>query len=124
MITRADSYLWAIRMYKSRMLASEAIKGGKVKLNDSKFKPSHPVKIGEIFSLTIGDTKKIIEVLSLTEKRGSFEIAKTHYIDKSPPPEKNKKLPSSFFKTNIKRDKGSGRPTKKERRDMNDFGWE
>jgi ribosome-associated heat shock protein Hsp15 len=124
MEVRADTYLWAIRMYRSRSLAAEAIKGGKAKLNDANFKPSHIVKIGERYILSIGQTKKIIEVSALTEKRGNFETARKHYIDHSPPPEKKDSLPSIFFKVNIKREKGSGRPTKKERRDMNDFGWE
>lgn len=111
-------------MYKSRTLASEAIKGGKVKLNDESFKPSHLVKEGERYTMTIGSSKKIIEVTSLIDKRGSFEIAKQHYTDHSPPPEKNDHLPSVFFKVNVKREKGAGRPTKKDRRDLNDFGWE
>ncbi len=123
METRADTYLWAIRMYKSRTLAGDAIKGGKVKLNGSNFKPSHAVKIGEIYTMSIGDTKKIIEVVSLIDKRGSYEIAKQHYIDKTEPKIKLEKLPSAFFKVNIKRDKGEGRPTKKDRRDLSDFGW-
>lgn len=123
MEVRADTYLWAIRMYKSRTLASDAIKGGKVKLGDQTFKPSHVVKTGERYTLSIGYDKKIIEVTELIEKRQSFEIAQKHYVDHSPPPEKKGEvLPSAFFKVNIKRERGSGRPTKKDRRDMNDFG--
>ena len=118
---RADTYLWAVRMYKSRTLAGEAIRSGKVKLNGDNFKPSHAVKVGEIYTLSIGHQKKIIEVVALTEKRGSFEIAKKHYADKSPPPEKNEHLPSVFFRSGVSRDKGSGRPTKKDRRDMENF---
>jgi len=117
-------------MYKSRTLAAVAIKGGKVKLNlnteqesNVNFKPSHAVKIGERFILTIGTSKKIIEVTALTDKRGSFDFAKTHYTDHSPPPEKKESFPSVFFKVNVKREKGAGCPTKKDRRDMNDFGW-
>ncbi len=123
MEVRADMYLWAIRMYKSRTIAATAIKGGKVKMNDENLKPSHVVKIGERFTLTIGTTKKIIEVTALTDIRGSFEVAKTHYADHSPPPEKKESFSSVFFKVNVKREKGAGRPTKKDRRDMNDFGW-
>jgi ribosome-associated heat shock protein Hsp15 len=108
-------------MYKSRTLASEAIKGGKVKLNNENFKPSHFVKVGETYSMSIGYTKKIIEVVSLIEKRGSFEIAKQHYLDKSPAPEKNEILPSVFFKPTVKRERGLGRPTKKDRRDQEGF---
>lgn len=108
-------------MYKSRTLASDAIKGGKVKLNGKNFKPSHPIKIGERYTMSIGSVKKIIEVTALIEKRQSFEIALKHYTDHSPVPEKGDYLPSAFFKVNIKRDKGSGRPTKKDRRDQEDF---
>ena len=123
MEVRADTYLWAVRMYKSRTLASEAIKGGKVKLNDEHFKPSHVVRIGERYSMSIGYDKKIIEITALIEKRQSFEIAQQHYIDHSPLVEKKGEvLPSAFFKVNIKRERGSGRPTKKDRRDMDSFG--
>ncbi len=122
MEVRADTWLWAIRMYKSRTLASEAIKGGKVKLNGQNFKASHIIKIGETFTLSIGSNKKIVEVLALIDKRGSFELALKHYIDHSPKPDKNEILPSAFFKVNIQRDKGSGRPTKKDRRDIEGMG--
>lgn len=121
MEVRADTWLWAVRMYKSRTLASEAVKGGKVKLNDKAFKPSHLVKVGEYYTLTIGITKKIIEVKQLLEKRGSFEMAQQHYIDHSPPPEKTEILSSVFYQSNVKRKKGLGRPTKKNRRDLESF---
>lgn len=121
MEVRADTYLWAVRMYKSRTLASEAIKGGKVKLNGDNFKPSHVVKIGERYTMSIGGNKKIIEVTALLEKRQSFEVAQKHYTDHSPPPEKQESLPSVFFKTNVRREKGLGRPTKKDRRDIEGF---
>lgn len=108
-------------MYKSRTLASEAIKAGKVKLDGDNFKPSHAVKIGERYTMAIGHNKKIIEVTALTARRQSFEIAQKHYTDHSPPAEKSEVLPSAFY-VNIKRDKGSGRPTKKDRRDLDNFG--
>jgi ribosome-associated heat shock protein Hsp15 len=120
MEVRADTYLWAVRMYKSRTLASEAIKGGKVKLNDENFKASHVVKIGERYTMMISSVKKIIEVSGLIEKRQSFDIAKQHYIDHSPPVEKKEVFPSVFIST-VKRDRGSGRPTKKDRRDIDNF---
>ncbi len=108
-------------MYKSRTLASEAIKGGKVKLNGENIKPAHIVKVGETYTLNISSTKKIIEVTGLVEKRGSFDVARTYYKDHSPPAEKADHLPSVFFKSNVRRDKGLGRPTKKDRRDQQDF---
>jgi ribosome-associated heat shock protein Hsp15 len=122
---RVDTYLWAIRIFKSRSLTSDAIKGGKVKLNDSNIKPSHIVKTGEIYTITISsDHKKIIEVTALTDKRGNFETAKKYYKDLSPPMEKKDKQEKAFFTMNIKQEKGSGRPTKKDRRKLRkDGGW-
>jgi len=75
------------------------------------------------FAKRTNDSKKIIEVLGLTDQRGNFETAKKFYADHSPPQEKNEKLPAAFFQVNIKRDKGSGRPTKKDRRDLDEFDW-
>ncbi|MES2132091.1 MAG: S4 domain-containing protein [Bacteroidota bacterium] len=119
---RLDSYLWAIRMYKSRSLASEAIKSNKVKLDDVLVKPAHIVKIGERYTLSMPQgVKKIIEVSGLIEKRQSFEVAIKNYIDHSPPVEKTEKLGSVFMMPNMQRERGAGRPTKKDRRDMTDF---
>ena len=109
-------------MYKSRTLAGEAIRSGKVRINGESFKASHFVKVGESYTLSIGHQKKIIEVSGLVAKRGSFEQAQKFYIDRSPPPEKSEAPHPSVFLTNVRRDKGSGRPTKKDRRDMEDFG--
>jgi len=111
---RLDSYLWAIRMYKSRSLASDAIKNNKVKLNDEIIKASHMVKIGERYTLSFPQgVKKIIEVSGLIDKE--------NYIDHSPPIEKTENLDSAFLMPNMQRDRGAGRPTKKDRRDMSDF---
>ncbi|MDF2449120.1 MAG: hslR [Bacteroidota bacterium] len=119
---RIDSYLWAIRMYKSRSLAAQAIKSNKVKLNDDVVKAAHLVKIGERYTLSfLQGVKKIIEVTGLIDKRQSYDIAKENYVDHSPPVEKMERLPSVFFMPNMKRDRGSGRPTKKEKRDMDNF---
>lgn len=119
---RLDSYLWAIRMYKSRSLASDAIKGNKVKLNDEIVKAAHIVKIGERYTLSYPQgVKKIIEVTGIIDKRQSFEIAKVNYIDHSPPVEKLEHQPSVFIMPNMQRDRGAGRPTKKDKRDMDDF---
>ncbi len=123
MEVRADTYLWAIRMYKSRTIASEAIKAGKVKLESENFKPSHLVKVGETYTLNISTQKKIVKVIDLLDKRLSFEGAKKYYEDLSPPPIPSDKMPSVFYVPNIKRDKGLGRPTKKDRRDIDAFDY-
>ena len=122
---RLDTYLWAIRIFKSRSLASEAIKAGKVKLNESKIKPSHIVKLREIYTISGSlNHKKIIEVVALTYRRGNFETAKKYYKDHSPPMEKADKQEKAFFTMNLQKEKGSGRPTKKNRRKLKkDGGW-
>ena len=122
---RVDTYLWAIRIFKTRSLTSDAIKGGKVKLNESNIKPAHIVKIGEIYTISVSaNLKKIIEVTGLTDKRGNFETAKKFYADHSPPMEKVDKQAKAFFTMNVKQDKGSGRPTKKNRRNLGkEGGW-
>ena len=119
---RLDSYLWAIRMYKSRSLASDAIKSNKVKLSDELVKASHIVKVGERYTLSFPQgVKKIIEVSGLIDKRQSYDIAKENYIDHSHPVEKIAQMDSVFFMPNMQRDRGAGRPTKKDRRDMTGF---
>lgn len=119
---RLDTYLWAIRMYKSRSLASDAIKSNKVKLNDALVKAAHIVKVEERYTLSYPQgIKKIIVIKAIIDKRQSYELAKENYIDLSPPVEKIERMPSVFFMPNMKRDKGTGRPTKKDRRDMEDF---
>jgi ribosome-associated heat shock protein Hsp15 len=125
MPVRLDTYLWAIRIYKSRTLAASEIRGGRVKFKDKVIKPSHMVSIGEIFNINLGsDNKKTIEVAVVIEKRQSAEKIKHAYIDHSPPIEKQDKLETMFFKTNVKSEKGSGRPTKKNRRDLGkQGGW-
>lgn len=122
---RIDTYLWAIRLYKSRTLASEAIKGGKVKLDKTNIKPSKFVKVGEIYSISVSSQQqKIIEVVALSDKRGNYETAKKLYIDHSPPSQKSAKLDAAFFTMNVKQDKGSGRPTKRNRRNLGkEGGW-
>ncbi len=122
---RLDSYLWAIRMFKSRSMASDAIKNNKVKLNEVVVKSAHLVKIGERYTLSFPQgIKKIVEVTGLIDKRQSYDVAIKHYIDHSPPQDKTQTLDDIFFNVNLKRDRGSGRPTKKDKRDMTDFGWE
>ena len=106
-------------MFKSRSLASSTIKNNKVKLNNEPVKASRHVKIGDEYTISLsGGVKKIVEVTALIENRQSYEIALKHYIDKSPPIEKMETLESLFFIPNIKRDRGSGRPTKKDKRDI------
>lgn len=116
---RIDKYLWAIRIFKTRSLASEACSKGKVICNSQTVKSSYTIKIGDSYLVKINaDYTKIIEVTQLTDKRGSAQVAKEFYIDHSPPYERKKMEQDAFFSPNISRSKGSGRPTKKDRRSL------
>lgn len=118
---RIDTYLWAIRMYKTRTQAAEAIKGGKVKHGADNVKPARNVAVGDSYTLTVGDDKKTIKVTALIDKRQSYEIALQHYTDVTPKLDAEQQLSKSFFTSNITRDKGAGRPTKHDRRSIDDI---
>lgn len=119
---RIDKYLWAIRMYKTRSMATDAIDRGKVSCNDMKVKPSKSVHIGETYVLKMeAGVTKTIEVTGMLYKRQSYEIAIKHYIDKTPVDESTKlSFEASSFHTG-KRLSKIGRPTKKERRELGDY---
>lgn len=120
---RVDKYLWAIRVYKTRSLAAEACYKGKVVCNGIAVKSSYSVKRGDKFTIKIhSDYLRIIEVLDLADKRGSAEAMKPFFIDHSPPYVKKQQEPSAFYSPPPVREKGTGRPTKKERRNLDDSG--
>ena len=117
---RIDKWLWAVRVYKTRSLAADACKGGKVSLNERSVKPSHEIKIDDILEIRIGQLNKTIKVIGLLENRVSAKLV-CNYLEDLTPPEKYKKLENqkdSFF---IQRSKGTGRPTKKDRREIEGF---
>jgi len=119
---RIDKYLWAIRVFKTRSLATDACKSGKVKLDGQSIKASHEVKINEEFTIQRGPEKKIIKVTGLLYNRVDATKAVLYYEDHSPKPEETGF--SSSFLFGGKRDRGTGRPTKKERREIDDFTTE
>lgn len=122
---RIDKYLWAIRIFKTRSLASDACKAGRVKLNQQSIKPSYVVKVGEVFHIQKEQQKKIIKVLDLLEKRMDASSVQKYFEDLSPIDNTPKQF-SVFTVPVLKRDRGTGRPTKKERRDIDDIqsSWE
>lgn len=117
---RIDKYLWAIRIFKTRSLATEACKAGRVKLNGANVKPSYIVKVGETYAIQKGIEKKVILVTGLLERRGDAKTAAAHYVDKTPM-EETYGFKSTFHAPILKRDRGTGRPTKKDRREIDDL---
>jgi ribosome-associated heat shock protein Hsp15 len=121
---RIDKYLWAIRAFKTRSISTEACKAGRIKLNGQNLKPSHIVKPGEVYTVQKGSNKKIIEVIALLERRVDAKTAVTFYKDLTPL-EETHAYKSMFHSPNLSRDKGAGRPTKRDRREIDDLqeGW-
>jgi ribosome-associated heat shock protein Hsp15 len=117
---RIDKYLWAIRLFKTRSLATDACKAGRVKLNGQNLKPSAIVKIGEVYQVSKGIEKKIIEVVELLYQRVEAKIAVTKYKDLTPV-EETYAFKSVFHAPTLKRDRGTGRPTKKDRRETDNL---
>jgi ribosome-associated heat shock protein Hsp15 len=118
---RLDKYLWAIRIFKTRTQASDAIDAGKVKSEGQAVKASRTVCIGDKYEIRTQARKWIIEVSGLLLNRAAYEIAAKHYIDLTPEEDKSidQPLPSSFYTG--KRLSKTGRPTKKQRRDLSDL---
>jgi ribosome-associated heat shock protein Hsp15 len=111
---RIDQYLHAARAFKSRSDAHAACAGGKVFVNGQNVKPSHAVRVGDEIQATAPRGTIVWRVLHLAEKRVSAALARTLYEDHSPPPPP----PEERFPS---RTRGSGRPTKRERRDLHRF---
>ncbi|MBD1429506.1 RNA-binding S4 domain-containing protein [Sphingobacterium sp. SGL-16] len=117
---RIDKYLWAIRIFKTRSLATEACKAGRVKLNGQNIKPSYVVKVGEIYAIQKGIERKVILVTGLLERRVDAKTAVQYYEDHTPV-EETYGFKSVFQAPILKRDRGTGRPTKRDRREIDDL---
>lgn len=117
---RIDKYLWAIRIFKTRSLATEACKAGRVKLNGQNIKPSYVVKVGETYSIQKGIERKVIFVVGLLERRVDAKTAVQFYEDRTPV-EETYGFKSVFHAPVLKRDRGTGRPTKRDRREIDDL---
>ena len=120
---RIDKWLWSIRIFKSRTLASDACKAGKVKVGEEAVKPSYMLSEEEVVTVKKDGFSSQYRALQLIEKRVGAPIAVTCYEDVTPEAEKNKY--QSWFQNATpgaeRREKGSGRPTKKERREIDTF---
>lgn len=118
---RIDKYLWAIRLFKTRSQAGDACDKGKVKINGNHVKASRAVTVGDVYDIRTEARKWVIKVTALLPKRVAYAEAIKHYEDQTPPEPLDQVTykPSSFHTG--KRLSKVGRPTKRERRDMDDF---
>jgi ribosome-associated heat shock protein Hsp15 len=110
---RVDSWLWAIRVYKSRSAATTACRAGHVKVNGDRAKAAQPIKPGDEVRVRISGFDRVLVVTQPIVKRVAATVAAAAYVDNSPPlptPEEIALAP--------RRDRGAGRPTKRERREI------
>ena len=118
---RIDKYLWAIRIFKTRTLAADACNSGKVKSKGTNVKPAKTVALGDQYEIKAENKKWIIAVTSLRNQRQKYEEAIKHYLDLSPKEIVDKTQASAFIFNTGKRQSKQGRPTKKEKRNLDDF---
>jgi ribosome-associated heat shock protein Hsp15 len=114
---RIDKWLWAVRIFKTRNQATLACKSGKVKLNDINIKPSHEVRIGEIFQVSFSSLRKKVKVTGLLANRVSAKIVEQFSEDLTPQEEYDKQKMKRVHNFEY-RQKGIGRPTKRARREI------
>ena len=119
---RIDKWLWSVRIFKSRTMATDACKSGKVKVGDHNIKPAYLLQRGETVFVKKNGFDLTFKVVDLIDKRVSATLAQPCYEDLTPPEEMNKYNDWFVGKGRPEtREKGTGRPTKKERRDIDKY---
>ena len=116
---RIDKWLWAARAFKTRSLASDACDGGKVDVNGEAAKPAKAVRAGDRVEITTPVGRRVLKVIALSDRRGPAPVARALYEDLTPPALPRLRQPRPPYRT-----PGAGRPTKRERRDIDRLrGW-
>jgi ribosome-associated heat shock protein Hsp15 len=109
---RVDVWLWAVRVFKTRSAATTACRAGHVKIDGVSVKAAQPVRPGQRVTVRRPGHEQVLEVVQLLAKRVGAPVAQAAYVDHSPPP------PPAQHAAVPRRDRGAGRPTKKDRREM------
>ncbi len=114
---RIDKFLWAVRLYKTRSLAADACKNGRILINDYPVKSSRMINVGDIFVVKKNPVVYLFKVKDLVENRVGPKLV-DNYIENLTSIEELQKLDVNSKIVFVRRDRGTGRPTKKERRDI------
>ena len=120
--TRLDKWLWAARLFKHRCTATEAVDGGKVKLNGAAVKPARDVKAGDRLDITIGEDTRTVFVRAIADKRGSATVAQALYEETAESIEARERARDLRKFAAAPGADLHGRPTKRDRRRMDRFG--
>ena len=113
--TRIDKWLWAVRIFKTRAIATEACSGGKVKIDGTAVKASRKIQVGDVIQVRKGVIKFMYKVLKIAEKRMGAKLV-PDFLEDMTPEQELAKLKSAKKQPIQTREKGQGRPTKRERR--------
>lgn len=109
--TRVDRWLWAVRVYKTRTLATEACRAGHVRVNGNNAKPASLVRAGDLVAVRASGWERLLEVVAPIDRRVAAPVAAEAVVDRSPPRPPEDRVPAAFA-----REPGAGRPTKRDRR--------
>ena len=120
MAFRVDKYIWCVRLVKTRSQASELISKGKIKLNNLQVKSSREPKVGDTIQISKNTAVYSYKIIQLLDKRIGAKLVEEYIIDITPEEEKEKYRLYSLTQS-VYRENGTGKPTKKDRRDINDF---
>ena len=114
---RIDKWLWAARFFKTRSMAADAVSGGKVELNGDRVKPAKSVKVGDELKIRLGFYEHVIAVRGLSEQRGPAVVAQALYEETPESAAARAKL-AERMRYEMPKGTESGRPSKKDRRDI------
>jgi len=117
---RIDKWMWATRIFKTRTIAAEACKKGRIMINGVTIKPSRMIKEGETIQVRKPPVTYSFKVLALTERRMGAKLV-SDFLENVTPPEQYEILEMNRISGFVDRSKGLGRPTKKDRRQLEDF---
>lgn len=119
---RIDKYLWSVRLYKTRSLATDACRAGQVKFNGMPVKPSHEISVGEIYELNIEQVHRTVQVKAMLGNRVGAKLVE-NYLSDLTPQEEYERIQMARQYSFEKRDRGAGRPTKRDRREIEEFKY-
>ncbi|MBQ9474153.1 MAG: RNA-binding S4 domain-containing protein [Bacteroidales bacterium] len=119
---RIDKWLWSVRLFKTRSQAAEACQSGRVKMGGVCLKPSHAVRVGERYDISIEQLHKQVEVKQLLHTRVGAKLVDNYLVDLTPEEEYERIRIAREFGFE-RRDRGIGRPTKRDRREIEDFKY-
>ena len=117
---RLDQWFWAVRVFKTRALAVTAIKAGHVKIGGENTKPAHEARAGEVVTVRIGVMTRTLRVVGAPKSRVAGKLV-AQFVDELTPPEEFEKVRALAFGAPGVRARGAGRPTKRERRELDEL---